>query len=249
MTGSGARLVPVMGALAAALGLGIPGQASATFFTINFIEDSILQLDGSDDLSFTVCGTTTINPTGSCPGGLLTGTIRAIDIFSGITASDIDPLGSVGTVDFGTQDVFFFEVVLNDPSAPMDEIGLSIVSLDAFNNPKGAGYLKSPPVSNGDRDPLGVTVPMFTGLGLFDYDVGNVNANNLEAGQTSRILFVTYGLGDLQIGQPATFMISTGGGNDNFTVPIIPEPSAVLLLGAGLAAMGAARRRHLPRGR
>ncbi len=108
MTGSDVRLVPVMLTLAAALGLGNPGRASATYFTINFIEDEILQLDGSDDLSFSLCGTTGINPVGpDCNGtlappndifdGLLVGTVKAVDIFSGITASDIDPLGSAGT--------------------------------------------------------------------------------------------------------------------------------------------------------
>ena len=255
MTGSGAWLVPAMLTLAAAVGLGNPGQASAEFFTIDFSEDGTLQLDGSDDLSFSLCGSTGINPVAGCDGtvigqdGLLAGTIKAVDIFSGITASDIDPLGSVGVVNFASQDVFFFEVEIDTPSAPMDEIASSIVSLNPFFNPKGAGYLKSPPVSNGDEKPLGIAIPAFTGLALFDYDLGNTpSAGNLAAGETSRILFVTYGSGDLQDGQPATFMISSGA-NDNFTVPIVPEPSTVLLLSAGLTAMGAARRRQLRRGR
>ena len=255
MNRSSVGLVPAIAALAAALGLGIPGPASAEFFTIDFNEDGVLQLDGSDDLDFSLCGTTGINSVAGCDGtlpfpddifdGLLSGTVKAVDIFSGITAADIDT--TFGTVNFATQDVFFFEVEIDSPSAPMDEIGASIVSLNPIANPKGAGYLKMPP-SSGAEVPLTATLPLFTGLALFNFDLGNTpTAGNLAAGETSRILFVTYGLGDLLVGQPATFMISSGS-NENFTVPIIPEPTTVLLLGAGLAAMGAARRRHLRRG-
>ena len=182
--------------------------------------------------------------------GAIAGSILAVDIFAGNLAANIDT--TFGTVSFGTQDVFFFEIEIDASSAPMDEIGVSIESLSPFFNPEGAGWLTSPP-SSGDEVPLGVALPGFTGLAIFDFDLGNTpmpsgSAGNLSAGESSRIFFLTYGSGDLQEGQNSTFMISSGS-NDNFSSPIVPEPSTVLLLSAGLAAMGAARRRQLRRGR
>ena len=244
--------MPLVAALAAALGLGIPGQASATFYTINFNGDNLLQLDGTDDLNWSLCGTTTINPQPGCDGifptpptanGLADGKVGAVDIFS-ITAADIDT--TFESVNFGTQDVLFFEVELNNPSAPVDQIGASVGTVSGTVDPLGVGYLNAPGET---PDPVnGMSIESSFGFppggtGLFDYDHNGLSAGNLEAGETTRILFITYASGELAEGQTASFMISTGT-DQNFTVTIVPEPSTALLLAAGLAAMGAVCRRR-----
>ena len=72
--------------------------------------------------------------------------------------------------------------------------------------------------------------------GLFSF------APTLNATETTVRLFTThFPQGDIANGQSVAFMISSGTG---FTVQgVIPEPSTILLLGVGLAALALQRRR------
>ncbi len=226
-------LMRVVGATALALiwSLGAVVEASATLFTIDKSGDGILQLDGSDDLPFGFTGTVA-----GVNGGVVDGIIHAVDIFS-ITAAEI--FSSVGSVDWASQDVFIVDIELLSPSAPVDQIGIGIGSIPLFGNPVGAGTL-----TGAGQAPSAVSVsPFVTFRADFDFDLGGLSAANLETGETSVRVFVTYapGGGALAIGQTVNFMISSGT-DMTFMTTIVPEPSTVLLLGAGIAAIAGSQR-------
>jgi hypothetical protein len=143
------------------------------------------------------------------------------------------------------QDWLLFQVVLSTGSAAVDEIGGSSVGVSVV---LGVGHYSDP----NETPTAGQVV---ASQGLIDYADGVVGPGNLEAGETTDRLFVTFNLGALPgPGLPAlmipagtaSFMISSGA---NFSVSgaivQIPEPG---LLGAlagllGLAAAGHRLRR------
>jgi hypothetical protein len=219
--------------LALALSLGAASAAEARVFTLDFNDNGMLELDGSDDLPFSFCGTSGINPQPGCDGpgeGLVDGVIKAVDLF--IDPSDINVAFSMGTVDFATQDVFVFEVELLSPSGSVDEIALGINTVPLFSL-AGAGVLTGPGVTPGS-----VTVSPFVTLSANWF----FTATNLLAGQTTVRLFATYNSSPvLNDTLTASFMISSGI-DASFLSAIAPEPSAALLL--SLAGIGAALHRR-----
>jgi len=220
--------------LALALSLGAASAAEARVFTLDFNDNGILELDGSDDLPFSFCGTSGINPQPGCDGpgeGLVDGVIKAVDLF--IDPSDINVAFNTGTVDFATQDVFVFEVELLSPSGSVDEIGLGISTSPLFGFPDGAGVLTGAGVTPGS-----VTVSPFVTLSANWF----FTATNLLAGQTTVRLFATYDSSPvLNDTLTASFMISSGI-DASFLSAIAPEPSVALLL--SLAGIGAALHRR-----
>ena len=222
--------------LALALSLGAASAAEARVFTLDFNDNGVLELDGSDDLPFSFCGTSGINPQPGCDGpgeGLVVGVIKAVDLF--IDPSDINVALALsdGTVDFATQDVFVFEVELLSLSGSVDEIGLGISTSPLFGFPDGAGVLTGAGVTPGS-----VTVSPFVTLSANWF----FTATNLLAGQTTVRLFATYNSSPvLNDTLTASFMISSGI-DASFLSAIAPEPSAALLL--SLAGIGAALHRR-----
>lgn len=263
------RLRSIVFTLLMALVFAGPAGA-ARLFTVDFNGNDINDLDGSDDVP--------INFTGS--SGVVDGFIRAVNITNvgrAALSADItnytDFSGSYpngvgfgpGQFNFTIMDTLIFDVVLNAGSAPIDEIGVAVTSDPLFLDPTGAGFLDEcdPGIPLGCRsnvpapaqDPDAISLspafaPFFPGAALFGYDKGGLSGDNLEAGETSIRMFVSWedlagspGTPLSRVNQTAVFMISSGTNEDFFT-DIVPEPTTGTMLGLGLIglAFGARKR-------
>jgi hypothetical protein len=233
--------VSLFALLTGLLGIGISAPAHALFFTVDFSGDGFLQLDGSDDMPFSFTGTT---GTGT-PTGVVSGKIRAVDL--NILPSDI--AFQTGVSGFTNVDVLVFDVVLNANSAIVDQIGVAVGTSPAGLDPISAGYLVGPGETTSPASGAGATTfvsggGFFPGQYRFNFDLNLLAAGNLQAGETSRRLFVTWTdtgpntpLWKLQT---ATFMISSGTDTD-FMVTIVPEPGTLMLVGGGLMVLALRR--------
>ena len=208
--------------------LGIPGAASARTFTLL----APIVIDGTEGGNPGVLGT--INPV--TDPMLNQGTL-------GLVSGNIDSMGGTGT-HTGLLDFFIFDVTLDLGSTSIDEINVSLFSDPLLGNPIGTGAFSG---NAGDID-AGMQAPDVVinspqpGLGgIFRFDLGGATAGNINGGETTVRLFMTYSSGEalaLQEFQYATFSISSG---TDFTVQgqILPEPGTMLLLGSGLVGIGA----------
>lgn len=202
--------------LTSVLGFALTGPATAAYFTI------------SDP----------INIDASTPGNVngVVGTVLPV----GLPSSLSDPVDlSAGSVAFASHDIIVFAISLSAGSASIDSLGVGALANPMFPNPMGAGSFNNSP-GTGLVAPGSVSVGSFTTLtGHYDF-----SGDNLDAGETSVNLFVTYAPVDsaLSLGNTVNFSISSG---TNFTVQstLVPEPSTFLLVATGLTLL-AARRRH-----
>jgi len=165
-----------------------------------------------------------------------------------------------GVCDIVTQDWVLFEVSV--VSGSVGQVGLTLLDtfLSGGLNALGLGYLLGDgpgPIQDGSGG-----TDLYTGtIGDPDLPVFSFEANGGGAGitGTSLVLFVAYADGSLPHtpsqfpgGDGAvSFMVEqfggagAGSGQGNFTtaIDVIPEPTTGLLMGLGLALLGARRRR------
>lgn len=215
---SGCRGLAVAAAAVLLLGLGSAGTAGATYFT----------LGSSVDLSV---------DTGSNSTGI-TGNLEPSATTSG-TSVCLD-----GTCTLGSQDVLVF--VLSVDSGSIDELRTGVGLLDI----KGMGMFTGSDVdaTSGALDaPL--VFPPFSVIGAtFDFDGATAPNPNVDGGDDSNVLFITFDSGTLSGGETAGFMLQ-GPSVALFSVEgtvsaiSVPEPGSLVLLGSLLALAAGVRRR------
>ena len=207
--------------------LGLASSAGATLFT----------LSQAVDIDFT--GTVA-----SVNGGVVDAQLRPVFDVSGSIGSPSAGVASVNTV---AHDVFVFDLVAFNPSAPIDQLSASLGLFFPFPNPQGAGYLCDAGVGScpgTGQAPDAVASDGFVLLNAtWGFDATNQSPGNVEEGETSRRLFITYSPGVLTPGGPANFMVSSGT-DDDFQGTIVPEPSTLGLLVGGLAVLSLGLRRR-----
>jgi hypothetical protein len=132
----------------------------------------------------------------------------------------------------------------------MDALSVFVTSHPILGNPVGAGSFVDGGKQGPDGlilDPIISLVPLLgTGTATFEFDFGGSSAGNLEAGETSVRLFLTFANETSLVEfDTVSFMISAG---TDFTVQgqIIPEPGTMILLGSGLLGLAgwSRRKRH-----
>lgn len=259
--------------LLAALGLltlGTALPAAAKMFTIDANNNNLNDLDGSDDLQFQFRSSTRSGTGGS---RLVSGEIRAVDVTAAQASIEamVDSYVDLATgqpavaPDFGTLDIFIFDVVLFAGSALVDEIGVGITTNPFGLDPIGAGFLLGcdPGLPDGcahnvpgggetpDDIDLASGLGFFPGATLFEFDElarndhrRQASDGNLAGGETTRRLFVAWDDTGPQTplskdGQVAFFKIGSGKRNIFLLSAIVPEPGTGLLLGLGLCVLAA----------
>ena len=175
---------------------------------------------------FTITGPIPFNQSG------VAGQIAKVTNFSGALPPALD--GSV--TNFFTQDWLVFQVDVT--TGPVDEIWASVLGVTPAI---GMSYY----LDAGDQDPTsgfldGATAKYDFGNGLND------PSKNIDTGESSARLVVSYALGDLSSAfGPVSFMVGAG---PDFSVDgvieevPVPEPGLIALLGASLAGLGILRR-------
>ena len=191
-------------------------------------------------LAYTISGPIAINDAGSG----VTGTLNPVNAVGGALGSEV----TAGFfTDYSLQDVLFVELVLSAGSADVDQF--SIGGAGVF--PIGAAYY----AASGTQDPnqtAGSAIELPGSTGVFNFEHLATAAGNLNAGESSGILAVSFALGDLPptgigpgqiLADTATFMISSGADfSFNALVVPIPEQGTALLMGLGLAGLAGVKR-------
>ncbi len=222
-------------------GMATPAAAQE-LFTLDFDNDGVSEVGGSDDRPVSFTGTVA-----AVNGGAVDAVIRAVDL-SQLDAQAVQAFSGV-ELDLDAQDVFVFDVTVNSPSAPIDQVIVGI-GTDVID-PIAVGYF-----GDGLAAPSAIAIQSgfgwFAGAARFDFDFGNLGMGNLEAGETSVRLFVAYPGNqepDKPLGpdQVANFTISSGL-NEDFQSDIGFADAPLAMLGLGLLGIALARRGRDRRG-
>jgi hypothetical protein len=128
-------------------------------------------------------------------------------------------------------DILLFSVTVN--SGVIDEIGASFL---AFAFLSDAGAFNDP-----DATPSGISTVGGT-QGIWDFDAPNMNP-----GDTSDRLFITYAAGTLSTSFGASFMVQPSGGlifSNSGGLVALPAPGTIALLAGSLVGLAISRRRR-----
>ena len=150
-------------------------------------------------------------------------------------------------------DILYFELTLSAGSADVDQLGVG----GAGVLPVGAAYFAASGTQNPNQT-AGSAIELPGSTGVFNFEHLLTAAGNLQAGESTGILAVSFSPGDLPppgigpfniLADTATFMISSGADfSINAIVVPVPEPGTALLMGIGLAGLTAVKRtRYLHR--
>ncbi len=150
--------------------------------------------------------------------------------------------------DFTNEDTVTFQVaVASDSDSGLDSVQISVLDectvAGGFNCPDGAGFAATPSFDVPGTNQTGG----FSNIFWFGESAAGAQDGEIGAGQSGQAFFVSY-TNAITLDPEATvlFMLgpSLGGEPDvNFEVPIVPEPSTVLLVATGLAGLAAGSRR------
>ena len=155
-----------------------------------------------------------------------------------------------GSFDEAGDDILLLQISLDSGSADVDALGVGA----AGALPIGAAFY----AGSGDQSPNragGAAVTIAASafeVSLFSFAENSTGPGNLQGGETSDILALSFNPGDLPppgtfipgTADTVSFMVSSGA---DFTpgvgiVVLVPEPATALLIGLGLAGLATATR-------
>jgi len=195
--------------------------------------------------SYTIAGPIAINDAGS---GVI-GTLNPVNVIGAASGSQVT-IGSYTTASDLGIDVLLFELTLSPGSADVDQLGVG----GAGVFPIGGAYYAASGTQNPNQT-AGSALELLSSTVNFNFEHLSTAAGNLQAGESTGILAVSFNLGDLPppgigplqiLADTATFMISSGAdfSINALVTPVIPEPGTALLIGLGLAGLAGRGRRN-----
>lgn len=168
----------------------------------------------------------------------ISGWITLVSVETGLPAGGTVLAGSVGATDI----TLVFQIMVDEGEVFSVGIGIFDTANSAGVPSTGAGWIPDDPDW---VDISGVSGTPGTRVFTFDNDAdgeGNDNSR-LSPGETSDLLFVSYSSLVFDGTQFVNFMIIDGGPDPFVSVPLVPGPASLVVLGLGGLAIGRRRRR------
>jgi hypothetical protein len=169
----------------------------------------------------------------------ISGWIELVSVETGLPAGGTVLAGSVGANDI----TLVFQIMVDEGEVFSVGIGIFDTAASAGVPSTGAGWIPDNPDW---VDISGVSGTAGTRVFTFDNDAdgeGNDNGR-LSPGETSDLLFVSYSSLVFDGTQFVNFMIIDGGPDPFVSVPLVPGPASLFVLGLGAAALGRRPRRR-----
>ncbi|MHC4990111.1 MAG: hypothetical protein ACYTGC_03945 [Planctomycetota bacterium] len=169
----------------------------------------------------------------------ISGWIELVSVEQGVPDGGTVLAGSVSETDI----TLVFQIMVTE--GEVFSVGIGVFDTNTFSGvpSTGAGWIPDNPDW---VDITGVSGTAGTRVFTFDNDAdgeGNDNGR-LGAGETSDLLFVSYSSLVFDGSQFLNFMIIDGGPDPFVSVPLVPGPASLLVLGMGAAALAGRRPRR-----